>query len=970
MSEPRRGGLSALGVRCRPHGGAAPRARRMSRRLIQVSSRLYPFNARLVPLAAAVTLSLLAACIELPRNSGIVDSLNRVTFDPPRAEDAAVPTPPPGTATEPAPGLASGEVYGGGARRAVTSGAGGDGGRARAARAEDGVTLNFDRADVREVVRVVLGDVLGRNFTIDPQVSGEVTLASTAPIMEADLLGVLESVLRGNNATLVDIGGGTFQILPLENAPTRAEVAPLGGRAPTLRPGYGITIVPLRNVSATAAAQFIQPIVTTPEDIRIDTARNLLLFSGTQGERQSIVDVLADLDVNWLADKAIGLFPVRVATPEGVIAELQAIFGPLDPSSADAPLVRFVPLSRLNAVLAVGTNQGQIEEVGRWVDRLDRGGRAAGSQFYVYNLRHAAAEDVAKLLNEVYSDAPGATGGGEGQAPPGPGAFSPDAAAGNEGIEEDISDDGGDAAQVDGAAGGLPSSGSGGGPPGGVKVVANRVNNSLLIRATPQAYETIESTLLRLDTPPLQVLVEATIVEVLLNDALRYGVQYFAKSGGLRGGFNSGTDGDGEFGLTPSAILPGFNFILAAGSSNVTIDALARLTDVKVLSSPSVVVQDNSEATLTVGDEVPIVTRQSQSIEDFDSPLLNNIEYRNTGVILKVKPRINQNGVVNLEIAQEVSRVSDASQGSAEGELTPTITQRKITSRVNVQNGQTVALGGLIQDSETRGRDRIPILGEIPVLGNLFGTTDTSNQRTELIVFLTPRVVRDAGDARNVSEELRARLKSLRPFAPEAALPPVPQPTRQRPRPPPAAPTPRTAPLPQPPQEPGAPQILVPEGTFGQAAPTPRGPARPRAVAATPSPPRVPAGARAATASPTQRVPVRANAAAASPAPREPIRPRPVAATSPTTTEAAALAQGVPEEWLPELVGVRAPTREVRRAPAGAAPPPSAVPALVEVAAASGDRAARTDPTLAPAPVPRARPVHEVRPPPSSRPSG
>jgi general secretion pathway protein D len=265
-----------------------------------------------LPAVALLVPSLAAGCIETPRRSGVVDSLNRVSFAPPAAgSPAALPPSPAGAGDAGAgaaggrgPGMSGAEVYTSGGRQTVAPG-----GRAIAARAEDGVTLNFDRADIREVVKVVLGEVLGRNYTIDAQVAGEVTLASAAPVAEADLLGVLESVLRGNNATLVDLGGNNYQIVPLENAPARAEVAPIGGRAPRLRPGYGVTIVPLRNIASTAAAQFIQPLVTTPEDIRIDTSRNLLLFSGTQGERQAIVDVLADLDVNWLADKSIGIFP-------------------------------------------------------------------------------------------------------------------------------------------------------------------------------------------------------------------------------------------------------------------------------------------------------------------------------------------------------------------------------------------------------------------------------------------------------------------------------------------------------------------------------------------------------------------------------------------------------------------------------------------------------------------------------------
>lgn len=731
------------------------------------------------PFIAVMCLALSTACTEPPRRSSVADSLGSVDFGVPpgRTFPEQLPSQIGEAAAEPYQGNA--EVYGGRERIQVTP---------AAVRSRDGqgTTLNFEGAEIREVVRVILGDVLGLPYTIDPAVQGQVTLSSTGPLAESDLLGVLESVLGANGATLVDLGG-SYQVMPLERAVGRPEVNPIGGRAPRVRPGYGLTIVPLRNISANAAAQFIQPLVGSPEDIRVDPGRNLVLFAGTSIERQAVVDVLADLDVNWLADKSMGIFPLEVTTPEAVVSELQAIFASLDNTGAEPPLVRFVPVARLNAVLAVGTDESQIQEVQRWVERLDRG-ETVGTQFYVYGLKHAAAEDMARLLNDIFADSGGPPPPVEGGAAPlGASSLSPSQFGEGTGGDTGIQDEGGGdtgtglLGQAQPGAPGAGESSGPSGPPDGTKIVANRTNNTLIIRAEPETYAKIEQTLQRLDIPPLQVLIEATIAEVTLNDTLRYGVQYYIQARNLRLGFNSSDARTGEFGIEPRSTIPGFNFIFTGGSSNVSIDALAQITDVNVLSSPSVVVQDNSEATLTVGDEVPITTRQSQSVDDADSPVLNSIEYRNTGVILQVRPRINVNGVVSLEIGQEVSRVATTTTTGADT-LTPTITQRRITSRVNVQTGQTVVLGGLIQDSQQRGRSRVPVIGEIPVLGSLFGTTNNADQRSELIVFITPRVIRNAEDARDVSEELRSRLRSLQPVGPGELLPrepppPVPNPT-------------------------------------------------------------------------------------------------------------------------------------------------------------------------------------------------
>ncbi|HEX6013680.1 MAG TPA: type II secretion system secretin GspD [Geminicoccaceae bacterium] len=751
----------------------------------------FPPNLLRAGFRAAVSCLLVAGCVEPSTRSRVSEALDQVSFEappsPPVADALQEPVGTAGDAASAGP-RPSAQIYRGrGVARRPQAGV--------VQRSAEGVQLNFDQAEIRDVVKVILGDILGVSYTVDPEVQGQVTLSTSAPMAEQDLLAVLETVLRANGASLVDTGAGAYRVMSADAAIGRSEVLPLGGQPIQVRPGYGITIVPLRSISATSAAQFIQPLVASPEDIRIDPGRNAILFSGTAAERQNVVETLADLDVDWMADKSIGLFPLERANAEAIIPELQAIFAPFDPTGAEPALIRFLPLARMNAVLAIAGDPGQIEEVADWVSRLDYG-QAVGSQFYVHYLKHAAAEEVAKLLNEAFSEGPASE--------PGPTLGSGSAALGGAPPVLQEEDTGEFAVAEDG--GQQPFGGAAEPPPtasGPVKVVASKANNALLIRATPAEYQRVEATLLRLDTAPWQVLIEATIAEVVLTDQLRYGVQYFLESGSFAGSFVSGGTS-----LLPSPVIPGFNFLFTPGGSNITIDALSRLTDVRVLSAPSVVVQDNSEAVLTVGDEVPVTTRSAVSVIDPDAPVVNSIEYRDTGVILQVRPRINSNAVVSLEIAQEVSRVPNPES------LTPTITQRKITSRVNVQSGQTVVLGGLIQDSESRGRDRIPVLGEIPVVGNLFGTTNNNNVRSELIVFITPRVFRNPEDARDVSEELRSRLKSLRPtpFARAAPLgpsvpPPVPNVAPPRVAPPPPRPPQRLLPpavLPRVPQA-GAP---------------------------------------------------------------------------------------------------------------------------------------------------------------------
>ncbi|MCS6877947.1 MAG: type II secretion system secretin GspD [Geminicoccaceae bacterium] len=799
--------------------------------------------------AALLGLLLCAGCATPQLRSEIAETIDNLSFAPPPARTARPAATAPGAGAVGAPPVRRPEVYFARGGRGLPSGG------VSAQRSSEGVEVAFDEADVKEVVRVVVGEILKKPFAIDPRVSGTVTLSTAGPVAERDLLRVLETALRMIGAGLAETDGG-YLVAPLGELVGRSEFRPLGGREPPIvAPGTGATVVALRHVPANTAAQFVQPLLKRPEDVRVDAASNLILFTGTAAERQAVLDTLAILDVDWLANRAVGIFPLQYATPEALIPELEALFAePQQPGSGLRPSVQFLPVARLNAVLAVAATSEQIAEIERWVARLDRG-RTVSAQFFVYELAHASAEEAAKLVNELFGEA-------------GPQAPAPTA------VPPSLQRLGAPPSEVAQTEGGPPPTGpvvlaAQAAAPGAtaaatpVKAVANKATNAVVVRATPVMWELVEATLRRLDVAPPQVLIEATIAEVLLNDALRYGVQYFIEAGAWRFGYNSTVStptGTTNFrNLEPLARVPGFNFIFTGGDANVTIDALSQVTEVRVLSAPSVVVRDNAEAVLTVGDQVPVTTRTAVSVENPLAPAVSSIEYRDTGVILQVKPRISETGTVALEITQEVSRVVDAGRGET-GVPTPTIQQRKIKSRVELLDGQTVVLGGLIQEGEEKGRDRVPILGDIPVLGALFGSTRASNQRTELIVFITPRVMRNAEQARDISEELRARMRALRART-LGGLPPT-----EPPRPPalpsapsggsgsPSAPSHRIAgeeagavPTPSPTRG-SAFEPLVPRPPAGVAAGEPVPLPRPRPIASdapSPPPPRPAAGAAA-----------------------------------------------------------------------------------------------------------------------------
>jgi general secretion pathway protein D len=314
---------------------------------------------------------------------------------------------------------------------------------------------------------------------------------------------------------------------------------------------------------------------------------------------------------------------------------------------------------------------------------------------------------------------------------------------------------------------------AGGGQPllEGVRITADQVGNTLLIYASTENYQIIARTLMQLDRQQLQVAIEATVAEVDLNDQLNYGVQYFlhSKLSGVPFSVSNVPTTSAGSTITPAPASNGFNLLIGnAGGPSVVLDALHSVTNTRVLNNPSVVVVDNQVATLMVGNDVPISTG-SANVLTANNTIVNSIDYRSVGIILRVQPHINVNGNVRLDIEQEVSGVTGAT--SATGN--PTFSERKLKSSIGVQNGQTVLLAGLIQEQQDTNRGGIPLLDQIPNLGDAFSHQNKAGQRTELIVFIRPQIIRTSEDASFVAEELRTKLRGTLSSLPPDIPPPV-----------------------------------------------------------------------------------------------------------------------------------------------------------------------------------------------------
>jgi general secretion pathway protein D len=512
------------------------------------------------------------------------------------------------------------------------------------------------------------------------------------------------------------------------------------------------------------------------------------------------VDTVLSFDVDWMRGQSVGIYPIANSAPEPIIAELEKIMDSGE-SGLSHDVVKFQSISRLNAILVVSRKPALLRTAATWIRRLDTADNGRNS-VHVYRVKYGEARQIARLLTEMFigGSSSASLDSASSQIAPGSGTSSTSSTdrLSLNGSNNNSSSSSGFGSRSTGGTGGSSgfgatqkdstngsglgsldggSGGAGGGKPvlQGVRITADAVNNSLLIYADQENYRIIESTLQQVDQPQLQVAIDATIAEVTLTDELSYGVQAYLTSKNLGLGTDKGsilsstataapattatTSATGVASTVTSAFLnqafPGFNFLVgSAAQPSVILDALHTVTSVKVLSNPSLVVVNNQAATLQVGDEVPVSTG-SATVLTTSNTVVNTIDYRNTGIILRVSPRINANGNVRLDIEQEISNVSAATAAS----LTPTVSERKVKSSISVANGQTVLLAGLISEQQNGTRSGIPLLDQIPGLGNGFSHQDNTKTRTELIIFIRPQIIHDGTDAHFVAEELRSKLR-------------------------------------------------------------------------------------------------------------------------------------------------------------------------------------------------------------------
>ncbi|NIK00138.1 type II secretion system secretin GspD [Xanthomonas cannabis] len=666
-------------------------------------------------------------------------------------------------------------------------------------------TFNFEGESVQAVVKAILGDMLGQNYVIAPGVQGTVTLATPNPVSPAQALNLLEMVLGWNNARMV-FSGGRYNIVPADQA-LAGTVAP-STASPSAARGFEVRVVPLKFISASEMKKVLEPYARPNAIVGTDPARNVITLGGTRAELENYLRTVQIFDVDWLSGMSVGVFPIQSGKAEKVSADLEKVFGEQS-KTPSAGMFRFMPLENANAVLVITPQPRYLDQIQQWLDRIDSAG--GGVRLFSYELKYIKAKDLADRLSEVFG---GRSSGGDSNASLAPGAESSvlggqlgnrdstmGGSSGLTGGSVGESGDGSGSGSFGGSSGmGGGSSGSGGlgngslqlsprsngngavtlevqGDKVGVSAVAE--TNTLLVRSTPQAWTSIRDVIEKLDVMPMQVHIEAQVAEVNLTGELQYGVNWYfenavnaataAGGAGLPSAAGRSIWGD----IAGTVTNGGVGWTFLGKNAAAVISALDTVTNLRLLQTPSVFVRNNAEATLNVGSRIPINSTSINTGLGSDSSF-SSVQYIDTGVILKVRPRVTKDGMVFLDIVQEISTPGARPQACTAAATTTVnsaacnvdINTRRVKTEAAVQSGDTMMLAGLIDDSTTDISAGVPFLSKLPVVGALFGQKNKDTNRREVIVLITPTIVRNPQEARNLTDEYGQKFKAMEPLKP------------------------------------------------------------------------------------------------------------------------------------------------------------------------------------------------------------
>ena len=621
-----------------------------------------------------------------------------------------------------------------------------------------GVGFRLENADLVQFINLVAGE-LKLNYVLDPTVKGVVTISTSGELKPADLFPILETVLKMNGATAVKVGN-LYRIIPLVAAPKNPLGVSTSGEGLPADDRMMMQIIPLKFVFADDMSKMLAPFLSEGGQATVLPAANTLILVDDSLNIKRLMEILHEFDNASFDTQRVRLIPVHNNVASALAPELETIFATYALSEKQTPL-RFVPLDRINAILVAAADPGAFAEVEGWIEKLDKPTPADGIQTFVYRVQYSEADRLVKLLGALLGTSPTAgIQAGSSERGRGAGQGGTGLASLQEGNFQQSSS-GTAASTASFASASTPESATG--PESKLRIITDPVSNSIVVQGTAQQYAEIARTLDKLDIVPRQVMIEARVYEVDLTGALTYGLEYALQQ---RGSGTTPLQFLGDYGVTTASTLTGSTGFLVGQTRQLMafLTAAENRSRVRTLSAPTLITTDSTQARIQVGESVPTLSSQGLAQggqiagNSLFTSTVNNVD---TGIILTVTPRITSTGLVSLQINQEISNEVPPAT-STSGIQSPSFTKRTVSTHAVAQDGQTIALGGLISYSYTKTTNRIPLLGDIPYLGAVFGSTSYNTQETELIVLLTARIISTLPGATAATRELEEKLRDLR----------------------------------------------------------------------------------------------------------------------------------------------------------------------------------------------------------------
>ena len=570
------------------------------------------------------------------------------------------------------------------------------------------IALNFDNAEIKDVLQVVLGEILNVNYILDKRVGGTINLHATGQVYKEELLSMLNTLLYVYDFAIIK-DGDLYRILPKAEARQETNVVISGDKIPPWSKDVMIQIVPLQYENPKNLNATIKPFMTGIGNIVTHGDAPYLILIESASNIEKLLTIIKTIDVPFFAGKAVKFYDFKYVDARNMAKDLASLAQSLGGKAGNEGEFNFVPFSDTNKMLVVTKMPELLPKIDLWIKNVDVPPTELEEEpkVYVYKVQHQKAETIVPVLTQIYNE--------KMAAQPKP--------LGKKQLEA-------------------------------MKIVADSKTNTIVVKALPSDYKGIKAIIEAIDATPQQVFIEVLILEVDLKNSLDYGAEWGWDMGSIKlKGLNSSKTGK----VSSTAGTPFMKY--TKGNFELLLDILATNSNTRILSAPHILVRDEQPANIQVGNEVPILSSSGQ--QTGTTVTFQQVQYRDTGIILTVTPHIGENDFVTLEIKQEVSNAEETTTGVSSS---PTFSTRKAGTSLVIKSGHTISLGGIIEQKNEKSISKIPLLGDIPFLGNLFKSTSIANRRTELIMLITPYIANDAEEADTLTNAFQKKLKEIEPL--------------------------------------------------------------------------------------------------------------------------------------------------------------------------------------------------------------